>query len=295
MAECPLCGGTRLAPRFTVRGFRIDHCQQCTHGFVNPLPDEAALQALYAQSEEDSLLANGFARVVHQELGTDPRKNLAYFRHRLEVFERQGIPRDARVLDFGCTVGSFVRALRLAGYSRAAGYDINRPLVEEGRKEGLDLSDGTLDDFLRDNAGAFDAVVSWNVLEHVADPVALMASWSRLLRPGGWLVLSFPNMASLQVRMSGARSPIIDPPHHVHYFSPRSIRQLFTRCGVELVDEATPFWMEDSDTYLRMKGVPSGVAWALRQAVSPLRWAVETLDWGGMLRVVGRSTARPSA
>jgi SAM-dependent methyltransferase len=41
-------------------------------------------------------------------------------------------------------------------------------------------------------SAAYDFVLSSNCLEHVANPLAALAEWRRVTRPGGWLVLALP-------------------------------------------------------------------------------------------------------
>lgn len=42
-------------------------------------------------------------------------------------------------------------------------------------------------------AGVYDAVISSNCLEHVADPIRAVKDWVRVLKPGGWLLLAVPD------------------------------------------------------------------------------------------------------
>jgi SAM-dependent methyltransferase len=48
-------------------------------------------------------------------------------------------------------------------------------------------------------SGCFDAVTSHQVLEHVSDPAAALAEMTRVLRPGGWLIVVGPNLIGLSI------------------------------------------------------------------------------------------------
>ena len=47
-------------------------------------------------------------------------------------------------------------------------------------------------------SGRFDAVVAWQVLEHLEDPAGVLASVRKALKPGGYLVASMPNTRCLE-------------------------------------------------------------------------------------------------
>jgi SAM-dependent methyltransferase len=99
----------------------------------------------------------------------------------------------ARVLDDGCGIGTYVR--RLAPYVgevygidfeldrvREAAATPEHPLVLCAAGEHLPFPDGS-----------FDAVISNEVIEHVADDAMAMAEMARVLRPGGRAVIFCPN------------------------------------------------------------------------------------------------------
>lgn len=106
-----------------------------------------------------------------------------------------------RWLDVGCGFGSFVLAARMRGY-QAVGVDIAPFEIEFARerlhKERPDdvpdavylLSDGRELPF---EAGVFDVITLWNVLEHVPDAERMLREAHRVLRPGGYLFIVCPN------------------------------------------------------------------------------------------------------
>jgi SAM-dependent methyltransferase len=81
--------------------------------------------------------------------------------------------------------------------------------------------------------GSFDAVVLSHVVEHVADPLALLAACRRLLRPGGTLALATPNIDSRGHERFGAAWLHLDVPRHLFLFSRSGLAALFARVGFE--------------------------------------------------------------
>lgn len=83
------------------------------------------------------------------------------------------------------------------------------------------------------------AVVAAELIEHLFRPQALLAEIARVLRPGGVLVLSTPNLATLQdrFRFLFGRSPRqVDPMHeylylHIRPFTAQMLRRMLAACG----------------------------------------------------------------
>lgn len=135
--------------------------------------------------------------------------------------------RPGRVLDLACGVGYGTRLLaeRADGALEAVGVDVAPEAVAYARaryaRAGVRFVEA--DALAFTDPSGFDTVVSLETLEHVADPAALVAHLTSLLRPGGVLVASAPT------------TPTVDAnPHHLHDFTPRSFRHLFD--GARLVE-----------------------------------------------------------
>jgi 2-polyprenyl-3-methyl-5-hydroxy-6-metoxy-1,4-benzoquinol methylase len=99
------------------------------------------------------------------------------------------------LLDFGAGIGNFARALRDLGRFRSVtGVDImprpaDLPAAVAWATQDLNEPTGF-------GPGAFDVVVSAEVIEHLENPRAVAREWFRLLKPGGHLLISTPNNES---------------------------------------------------------------------------------------------------
>jgi SAM-dependent methyltransferase len=112
------------------------------------------------------------------------------------VAQRLRVPRDAAVLDLGCSGGPLLHQLSLAGYQNLEGLDISVAAVALARSRGLTVhqGDASAPDLPR---ASFDLLIASDVLEHLADDRAALERWHALLKRGGRLVVLVPAFAWL--------------------------------------------------------------------------------------------------
>ena len=140
------------------------------------------------------------------------------YRKRLRMLTAQGIRREHRILDFGCGTGVFVQFLRENGFSQTSGYDVFVPAYAD--REVLNER--------------YDAVVSFDVIEHLADPKQFLSDMSDLVNADGSVIIGTPNADFLSV--PGGSSPDIElsQPYHRHILSERSLLNLCHKRGLGL-------------------------------------------------------------
>ena len=190
--------------------------------------------------------------------------------------------RGGRLLDIGCGSGELLNGMRRLGWE-AEGTDSDPKAVEIARGKSLKVHLCGTPAELQLASGTFDAVVMSHVIEHLSDPLALLRESHRLLNPGGSLVIVTPNGRSLGHRFYGANWRGLDPPRHLHVFSPQSMRVLLGEAGFRDVRLATT--IRGADFYFTSSR-------ALQQAQLPVtaaeqRWreriwgqAMLGVEWG---------------
>jgi SAM-dependent methyltransferase len=153
---------------------------------------------------------------------------------------------EKRILDVGCGDGSF--AVRLRKYSRVFGIDLSQKAVDLARKAGLSVykADASREELPFDSE-YLDVVYMGDVIEHLFDPDFAICEVLRVLKRGGFLVLSTPNLASwlnrlllflgLQPRYSEVSTvkqfgrlgrQDFAPVGHLRLFTHRALRQFLT-------------------------------------------------------------------
>jgi 2-polyprenyl-3-methyl-5-hydroxy-6-metoxy-1,4-benzoquinol methylase len=140
---------------------------------------------------------------------------------------------NGRLLDVGCGSGEWLLFMRRLGWD-VEGIDFDERAVNAAAQNGLKVRCGALEKggF---PAESFDAVVLNHVIEHVPDPLATLKECSRVLRPGGKVVLFTPNSSSLGHMVFKEEWRGLEPPRHLHVFSMQSISRILKQTGFRTV------------------------------------------------------------
>lgn len=145
--------------------------------------------------------------------------------------------RKGRVLDVGCGAGETLTELRQLGW-KAEGVEPDTKAATVARGKGLKVWTGELADqrFPQDR---FDAVIISHVIEHVHNPVGLLAECARVLKPGGQLVVATPNAESLGARYFGRHWRVLEPPRHLTVFSQRTLELAAQQANLSVLESKT--------------------------------------------------------
>ncbi len=131
-------------------------------------------------------------------------------------------------MDIGCGSGGMLRLLQALGWTDLHGIEPDPAAAAIARSTGADVRQGAVEDVLPVYPdGHFDAIVASMVIEHVADPYAVMREIARTLRPGGELLLSTVTRDSMDAAFFGEYWAGFDFPRHMTFFRNEDIAALF--------------------------------------------------------------------
>jgi 2-polyprenyl-3-methyl-5-hydroxy-6-metoxy-1,4-benzoquinol methylase len=147
------------------------------------------------------------------------------------------------ILDIGCHNGIFLSLIKNRN-NNFYGLDANDWAVSESEKKDLNIRQFFFDDKTKlpfENE-FFDVVIAGEIIEHIFDTDFFLEEISRVMKPGGKLLISTPNVASLGRRLLlffGA-NPIIElSPNeansvgHIRYFTRKTLEKILAKHGLK--------------------------------------------------------------
>jgi methionine biosynthesis protein MetW len=152
------------------------------------------------------------------------------------------LPPAGRVLDIGCASGGLLALLRPRA-AHLAGLELSPTAARAAAQIADEVVCGALEDAqLPFEPGSFDLVVLADVLEHLADPAAGLARATGWCRAGGTVLVSVPNVAHWQARLTLLRGRW--PQHdsgtfdagHLRWFTRDALRALLGGAGLRDVE-----------------------------------------------------------
>ena len=238
---CPACTSAISDDAGEKNGFAYRRCRPCGTVYTSPRPGPVLLDAFYRQSHNYAFWN------AHIFPATEEVRCTTIFRPRAERLRDligAEVAAGATLVDVGAAFGTFCQAALEAGLAReVVALEPTPDLAATCRRRGLEVIESALEHVERPEIA--DIVTAFEVIEHVYDPAAFVAGCLRLLRPGGLLVLSCPNVRGFGIAELGLASDSFDH-EHLNYFHPQSLRALVQRCGAEPEQVLTP-GMLDAD------------------------------------------------
>ena len=233
-SRCPLCDlQTKLVyklPKNSGNEFGIVGCPNCGLLRALPIPEIESIKALYTERPPQDLFEE--AEVFSSPLLTKLKDSLII--SPLIKWVRSELSRadKPKLLDIGCATGWITAVARRFGFE-AIGLEANPYLADVAReKYGLEVKEGFLEDL--EISQVFDAVCMFHVLEHLTNPLGVLRKIRSILKANGVLLAVVPNGGSLGVSIF-KRYYNWSLPHHVSFFTPRSIQIAYEKAGFKVL------------------------------------------------------------
>ena len=227
--QCLLCGGLRHRTVFNEFGIDIVRCQECHHVF----------SSIAANPHYDGFWGDEVADGDHFYW------NRGRARMHGDFLRKFAAGRSGRLLDMGCGLGFFLKAMAPYAEWDAYGCEISAAAGRHargklglqnvicGRPESVDLPEAS-----------FDIITMWDVIDHILRPDPLLSHCHSLLKKDGICFIRTPNVsvqllrAQLKKAVWGMQPNLmyLQASDHLQHYSMGSIRRLLERNGFASVE-----------------------------------------------------------
>ena len=234
---CEMCGNAESypvigRPDFLLGGeqlFYMVECSACHTLYQNPRPTPESINHYYPSQYQPYTKAVAEERPIQQffrKYGLRKRVQLAQKYH----------PQGGHLLDVGCSTGDFIAEVAHDPQWCAIGIEPSFYAIHYAHQRlNLHVAQATLNDAPFANK-QFDVITMWDVLEHVHDPMSVLAKSAELLKPQGILIINHPNCDSLDRKLFGKYWAGFELPRHITLFPLDILKKVEQQLKLQLVD-----------------------------------------------------------
>ena len=218
--DCPVCTSGDFDELFVKAQEQFSRCARCGLVLINPRPQARSLAATY-----DTQYSEFYVTKAEKK-----RRRVGRW---VERIQRRYVD-SGRWMDVGCSAGFVVEAAAQRGFD-AYGVDVEAGAIRHARDQ-LRLDNvfcGALEqqDFA---PGFFDVISLYDVIEHVPDLNATVATVARLLKADGVIEIRTPDVGHFRVPRDLASWSEIKPSEHLYYFDRGTLDKLMRKHGLAI-------------------------------------------------------------
>jgi 2-polyprenyl-3-methyl-5-hydroxy-6-metoxy-1,4-benzoquinol methylase len=197
-------------------------CQKCHLVYVNPIKKEDKIKEDYSQmkSIDASIIRASRLRATKSQV---------------QLINKYS--NGTSLLDIGCGEGFFLFNASKAGY-RTKGIELSQDAAAYAKREfGLDIEARAFDE-LQLPGNYFDVVTLWQVLEHLPRPLEILNEAHRILKPGGLIAASTPDIEGIPSRILRRKWWNIRM-IHINQFSTKTLMDILQNAGFKNVSSVS--------------------------------------------------------
>ena len=227
---CYVCGGKQFKLIFKARP--LDYCLVDKFRIMRCSCNKYAFTEIIDSIHQDDLYSGGNYDQKEGLLRRSVRPILDVFENRKAkwLYEKVG---GGRLLEVGCGKGRFLLAAKKVGFEVYGIEPAKRSYVYSHGLLGDDVSNENIGAYSDKKMGKFDVIVLWHVFEHIDDIDSLLKQVKTLLAENGVLLIAVPNFSSFQAWLGKESWYHLDPPRHLHHFTPVGMRSLISDRGFD--------------------------------------------------------------
>ncbi|MEK6793643.1 MAG: class I SAM-dependent methyltransferase [Spirochaetota bacterium] len=216
---CEMCGSETTERVYTDNGPGYERCVHCGLVYQNPQPKLDDVKSIYNENYFEYEVSN------HSNFFSLMKRGLADIR--FDALTQKFVRR--RILDIGCATGLLLNHLKEQGWD-SYGVEICHESAEYAAEEfGLTVFESKLEDVHFPDCH-FDVVHLSHLIEHVPHPRELIEEIYRVLIPGGYMILTTPNIDGMAARLYGEDWRCVMD-QHLYLFSKKTMKRMVEDAG----------------------------------------------------------------
>lgn len=209
-----VCQGNRLRPLSGFEKHYLNKCDSCGFVFCKPIPTQEELNKVYEGYGRNDYLSDLTIQAYERVLDS------------FEPFRKTN-----KLIDVGCGIGYFLEVAKRRGWE-VYGTEFTEEAVKICENKGANMKLGPLnaEDY---EPESFDVICSFEVIEHINNPLDELASFNKILRKGGLVYCTTPNFNAVERFQLGANWNVIAYPEHLSYYTPKTLKRVFKEAGFQ--------------------------------------------------------------
>ena len=257
--------------------YDLYECSKCKISMLHPFPSEEELTNLYSCGNYRTNTGKRFGLTIEFLIYLGRLRK----RGRISKYVNTGT-----ILDIGCGRGLFLDVMRRGGW-QTLGTEFNEKTASYAIKTyGLKVLWG---DIIQHKLPpeSLDAININQVLEHLKNPDKVLEESHRLLRKGGILIISVPDLQSPQFAIGKENWFLLDLPFHLFHFTEEGLSELLRKNEFKVKHikrfslEINPFsWLQ---TLLNISGVRFNLLYDLLKSPELRDADMETINLRGII------------
>lgn len=210
--KCLICQSTGLVHKKDYLDGDMVQCSSCNFVFAKSIPTVEELIKHYEGYGRNDYLSPITIKRYHEILDD------------FEPFRKTN-----KLIDVGCGIGYFAEVAKERGWE-VYGTEYTDKAIEICQKKGIKMKQGKLNP-MDYPPNYFDIITSFEVIEHINNPLEELENFKQLLRKGGGLYITTPNFNSISRWLSGPEWTVVGYPEHLSYYTPRTLNTLLQKFG----------------------------------------------------------------
>ena len=206
-SQCLLCKSKELIELKDYKKDYLVKCKNCGFVFSKKIPTKEELDKVYGNYGRNDYLSPLTIKRYNELLD------------KLEKYRSSN-----NILDIGCGIGYFLVEAKKRGWN-VYGLEYEQRAVEICKKKGIATFKGGIVD-VNFEENMFDVITSFEVIEHINNPMEELKKIKRILRKDGVFYITTPNFNSLERFILKEKYDILCYPEHLSYYTVKTIKAL---------------------------------------------------------------------